>query len=182
MYFFKLNLMNDILGKYLEKIRINKVLPFVKGELLDIGCGMNNLKKNYGSGVGVDVYDWGNVDIVVEDTSNLPFSNSKFDTITILAALNHIPNRENVIQECYRVLKNDGVVIVTMIPPNISKIWHFIRKPWDKDQSERGMKDGELYGIKNNDIKLIFEKKGFVLLNKKKFMLNINNLLVFCKK
>lgn len=51
--------MKDKLGKKLEGVRISTVLPYIKGDLLDIGCGMNNLTKLYGAGIGVDVHDWG---------------------------------------------------------------------------------------------------------------------------
>ena len=144
--------MNGLLGKKLEQIRIEKVLPFIKGNLIDVGCGNNMLTKTYGKGTGVDVHDWGDVDIIVDDTSKIPLDNNTFDTTTIIAALNHIPNRGDVIKEYLRLLKDDGKMIITMIPPTISTIWHVLRKPWGVDQSERGMKEGEVYGMKKNDI------------------------------
>ena len=174
--------MNDILGKKLEKVRIDKVLPHIKGELLDIGCGMNQLKNAYGKGTGVDVYDWGNVDIVVEDTSKLPFEDHSFETITILAALNHIPNRAEVIGECFRLLKPNGRMVITMIPPVISTVWHFLRKPWDVDQTERGMKEGEVYGLNKSEIVKLFASQGFKLDFDQGFMLKINRLYVFKKE
>ena len=72
----------------------------IEGYLLDIGCGTNELVKKYqGKGIGVDVYQWGEVDVVVENTANLSFDEQTFDTVTIIAALNHIPNREEVLME-----------------------------------------------------------------------------------
>lgn len=173
--------MNDLLGKKLEEFRINKVLPFIEGNLLDIGCGNNMLTKTYGKGTGVDVHDWGSVDIIVEDTSKIPLDNESFDTATIIAALNHIPNREDVIKECHRLLKNEGKMIITMIPPTISTIWHVLRKPWDVDQTERGMKEGEVYGMTKKEIISLFENNGFKLVLNKGFMLKINQLYVFKK-
>ncbi len=50
-----------------EDIRVGMVLKHVRGRLLDIGCGKNRLARAYrekgGDGIGVDVYDWGNVDL-----------------------------------------------------------------------------------------------------------------------
>ncbi len=175
--------MKDSVGKILLDKRIKTVLPYVKGYLLDIGCGTNELVKKYsGKGIGVDVYQWGNVDVVVEDTANLSFKNQSFDTITIIAALNHIPNREQVLIEAKRLLKNDGKLIVTMIPPKISRVWHGIRKPWDADQSERGMKIGEVYGMTEKDLEKILFKTGFTVISKKKFMLGVNNLTIAKKR
>ena len=175
--------MNDYVGKKLENIRINKILPHIEGELLDIGCGNNELTKAYGKGVGVDVHDWGNVDVIVEDTSNIDvFEDKKFNTITIVAALNHIPNRGDVINECHRLLDDKGKLVITMIPPIISTIWHVLRKPWDIDQSERGMKEGEVYGMKKKEIISLMEERNFSLIKNEGFMLNINQLFVFEKK
>ena len=174
--------MKDSVGKVLLDKRIRTVLPHISGNLLDIGCGTNELVKNYtGEGVGVDVYQWGNVDIVVKDTSKLPFDKQTFDSITIIAALNHIPNRKEVLIEAKRVLKEDGNLIITMIPPKISRIWHGIRKPWDADQSERGMKEGEVYGMSENDLENLLSDTGFEVKIKKKFMLGINNLTIATK-
>ena len=173
--------MNDSIGKRLESIRINKVLPHIEGNLLDIGCGNNKLTKNYGSGIGVDVYDWGNVDMIVEDSSNIDIPDKSFNTITILAALNHIPNRERVIIECHRLLQTEGKIIITMIPPRISTIWHFLRRPWDIDQTKRGMKEGEVYGMSKKEIIDLFNANQFKLVANSSFMFGINQLFIFQK-
>ena len=174
--------MHDVLGKKLEKSRISAVLPLINGRLLDIGCGMNNLVKSYGSGIGVDVYNWGDVDIVVEDTANLPFRDHEFDTITIIAALNHIPNRGEVLKECDRVLSDQGKLIITMIPPFISGIWHMLRKPWDVDQRQRGMVQGEVFGFRKNQLVELCDRLGFRLVLRQRFMLGINSISMFEKK
>lgn len=154
--------MKDRLGKILLNKRIKAVLPHVSGRLLDIGCGTNSLVKTYnGNGVGVDVFQWGGADLIVKDTSSLPFDSGSFDTITIIASLNHIPNREAVLAEAHRLLTKDGTLIVTMIPPVVSRVWHFLRKPWDADQHERGMKPGEVYGIPAKRVKQLLSQSGF---------------------
>lgn len=170
----------DSIGRLLEKNRIKNVLPFIKGRLLDIGCGMNNLVRIYGNGVGVDAFDWGRADLVVPDTSELPFEDNEFDTITIIAALNHIPNREEVLRECFRLLNRGGTLIVTMIPPVISRIWHKVRSPWDLDQKERGMTEGEVYGFNKKDLINLVQREGFELVDYKRFMI-FNSLFLFKK-
>lgn len=171
----------DPLGEKLLNSRVKNVLPHIKGRLLDIGCGTNVLVKKYGNGIGVDVYDFGGADMVVKDSSKLPFTDNEFDTITIIAALNHIPNRLEVIQEANRLLKNDGLLIITMIPPKISKLWHLLRSPWDIDQHERKMKEGEVYGISKGDLMHLVEKNNFTLKKTKNFMLGVNTLYIFEK-
>lgn len=170
--------MKDALGKVLVKWRIRAVLPYVKGRLLDIGCGTNELARVYGNGVGVDVYPWGTVDLVVENTSDLPFDDESFDSVTIIAALNHIPNRQEVLREAHRLLRRDGRIIVTMIPPHLSKVWHFLRRPWDADQKERGMEHGEVYGFTRDEVQSLLKEAGFDVILEKKFMLYINRVTV----
>lgn len=172
--------MNDFLGKILNNYRIKNVMPHINGKLLDIGCGYNKLVRLYKNGIGVDVFDWGDVDLIVEDTSKLPFADKSFDTICIIASLNHIPNREDVITECYRLLTDNGRVIITMLSPGISRVWHKIREPWDEDQASRGMKEGEVFGLTKNEIIRLFSNENFKLITHNKFML-LNTLYIFSK-
>ncbi|HPL67772.1 MAG TPA: class I SAM-dependent methyltransferase [Smithellaceae bacterium] len=43
---------------------------------------------------------------------SMPFENNYFDLITCFSALHHIPNVSHVIKECYRVLSNNGVMLI----------------------------------------------------------------------
>ena len=175
--------MKDSLGRFLLNWRIKTILPHIRGEYLDIGCGTNEIVKSYsGKGIGVDVYPWNGVDLVVKDTSQLSFEAKKFDTVSIVAALNHIPNREDVLKEVKRIMRDDGRFIITMIPPRFSRVWHFFRKPWDADQYERGMKEGEVYGLTFPEIEKMLLNQGFDIVSKKKFMGGMNNLLIIKKK
>jgi len=171
--------MKDSLGKFLMRWRIRVVLPHVQGRLLDVGCGTNQLVRSYsGEGVGVDVYQWGDVDLVVDDSAHLPFQDQEFDTVTIVASLNHTPNRQEVLKEAHRVLRDDGVIIITMIPPRISQIWHLLREPWDVDQRERSMKEGEVFGVTESEVNLLLEEVSFRTYYEARFMLCINRLTV----
>ena len=155
------------------------VLPHVRGRVLDIGCGANELVRRHpGGGIGVDVHQWGDVDVVVPDTAALPFADSEFDTVTIVAALNHIPNRAEVLVEARRVLKPGGRLILTMIPPGISTAWHRIRRSSDADQTERGMKPGEVYGLTARDVRDLVTRAGFRVTGEHRFMLGVNRLTV----
>jgi SAM-dependent methyltransferase len=173
--------MNDYIGKFLEQIRIKQVMPYLKGYLLDIGCGMNNLVRVYGNGVGIDIYDWGMVDIVVKDISKLPFKDKEFDTVTIIATLNYIPNRDSVLEECYRILRDDGRLIITMLPPGISRLWHWLRFPFNADKNICKMNKCEIYGIRKSDLEKLLKNHCFKLIIYKRFLL-VNCLFVFNKK
>jgi ubiquinone/menaquinone biosynthesis C-methylase UbiE len=174
--------MRDRLGRFVIAWRTRVVVPHIRGRLLDIGCGLNELVRAYtGDGTGVDVFQWGDVDLVVDDTSHLPFGAAEFDTVAIVAALNHIPNREEALAEAYRVLKPGGRIIVTMISAPVGRVWHFARKPWDADQTERGMRPGELPGLSRGEVHRLLTRAGFRISTERRFMLGLNLLTIAAK-
>lgn len=171
--------MHDSLGRALAGMRVKAVLPLVRGQLLDIGCGSNQLVERYVHGVGIDVHPWSGVDLLVRNSAELPFESQSFDTITVLAALNHIPNRGDVLDECRRLLRPDGQVLVTMLTPTISRLWHRLRSTSDADLRERGMKAGEVYGFTRTEVIRLFDDHGFRLGSERRFMLAFNRIYVF---
>ena len=172
----------DKLGDWLYEWRMKIVLPHIKGRAIDIGCGTNDLIRRYGNGIGVDVFQFGGADLIVEDTSELPYKNEEFDTALIIAALNHIPYREKVLQESHRILKPGGTILITMIPQGISKIWHIIRSPWDRDQHERGMEHEEVFGLSRAQVRMLLEEAGFEVTREISFMCGVNTLTIAQKK
>lgn len=153
-----------------------------RGRLIDIGCGNNGLVRLYGNdSVGIDVFDFGGGAVILNDTSKLPFEDKSFNTATFVACLNHITNREKVLQEVRRVLTDDGIVCVTMLTPVIGLIRHKLAW-WDPDQNDRGMKSDEDMGLSTSYLLDLFYKAGFQLIKKQKFVLGLNNFYLFRKK
>jgi SAM-dependent methyltransferase len=58
--------------------------------------------------INMDILDYKTVD-TLGDALNLPFNDNVFDFITSNSSLEHIPDYQKVIDECYRVLKPGGV-------------------------------------------------------------------------
>ena len=168
----------DLIGNILYQKRIQNILPLIKGKLLGVGCGTNELVKKYGNGIGIDVFQFGGADLIVADSSKTPFINNEFDTVTFIASLNQIPNRLEVLKEMRRLLKKDGMLIITMISPGISRAWHYLRKPWDKDQIIRGMKKGEVYGLSTKQVGILLKQAGFKVNKINRFMLGLNKIYI----
>lgn len=167
-----------------EKIRISQVLMHSDGNILDVGCGFNNLARNYRGNnpnslsIGIDSHNWHNMPDVIADARYLPIRNETFDSISFVASLNHIPYREKALDEARRVLKKDGKIYVTMISEIVGRIIHML---FDKDEKERGFKEGEILGMPRDKIISLFERTNFKLTKESKFELGLNKLYTFKK-
>ncbi len=162
-----------------EDIRVGLVSLAAKGRLLDVGCGTNRLAREYraagGDAVGVDVYSWPGVDILVEDAARLPFEDRSFDTVSFVACINHIPNRHEVLREALRVMRDDGRLLLTNLRPTVSRVWHAWAF-WDKDQHERVMKEGETWGFEPDELDAILQRSGWQTCERLPFSFGFNEL------
>jgi len=157
--------------------RVIIALKNTKGYLLDIGCGANNFVHSYGNGIGVDVAAWKGCDKVIEDAAKLPFEKETFDTVSYLACLNHIPNRDDSVKDAYRVLKPGGTLIVTMITPKMGAFIHWLRFRNDPDHQERHIDHShELLGMSEQQVQAILKKAGFTNFKRKRFAYGLNSL------
>lgn len=162
--------------------RVIMALKVAKGRVLDIGCGANNFVRSYGNGVGVDVAAWKGCDVVINDAAKLPFKKGEFDTVSYLACLNHIPNRDESVKEAARVLGKDGRIIVTMITPTMGKFIHWWRFRNDPDHQERHIDhDHELMGMSPKQVRDILTNAGFANVKRKRFVYGLNNIFVATK-
>ncbi|HAT72938.1 MAG TPA: hypothetical protein DCS63_09005 [Elusimicrobia bacterium] len=166
--------------------RVRAVFPRLEGRVLDIGCGSNRLIRAWraagNDGIGVDVFNFEGVDMVV-DTTALPFKDGEFDTVVMMANLNHIPAkvRPKVLAEAHRVLKPGGKLVATMIDPVVGWFCHKLTW-WDYDQEERGMTEGEVYGLTRKATVEAAAAAGFAAESVSCFVYGMNKLFVFIKK
>ena len=94
----------------------------VKGIFLDVGCGVKPYEKVFGKYVdkyyGIEYSPEsgfrGNRADVAGDASEMPFADESFDTILCTEVMEHVMNPEKVIAEFARILKPDGVAIITV--------------------------------------------------------------------
>lgn len=177
------------LDKYLQNVRIRKAGRFVNAgsNVLDVGSSegilFKKLKKiNYGIGIEpkLEKNKIGDNYIVLKGYfpgTKLPIS--KFDSITLLAVLEHIPvsEQKKLALACYENLNDNGKVIITVPSPKVDFILSILKKCSFID----GMSLEEHYGYKVEDTAKIFSMPYFKLTFHKKFQFGLNNIFVFEK-
>ncbi|MBC5838492.1 class I SAM-dependent methyltransferase [Flavobacterium muglaense] len=111
---------NFLIRKSIQKA-IKSNASKLEGSLLDFGCGTKPYKKLF-----VNVKEYLGVDYKIEgreqnysevdafyDGKNIPFENEKFDSLLCTEVLEHVFNIDELLVEFHRVLKNDGLAIIT---------------------------------------------------------------------
>jgi SAM-dependent methyltransferase len=167
----------------IDEERVAIALGRCRGLLLDIGCGTNELARGYrlrhGTAIGVDVWPWPGADVMC-NTTRLPFQNNHFDTVVMLACLNHVPQskRSQVLHEARRVLKDDGQLLITMINPVVGVVVHAIRRRYDPDQLERGIGEEEAKGLWDKAVKDLLTENRLQLAETIPFVFGLNRLYI----
>lgn len=135
---------NGLLEEFLVKQRAQKANSFIsskqrRGRVLDIGCGSypfflvsTKFEEKYGMdpSVNANLVKGKNIYLSKADVSKnkLPFKDNHFDVITMLAVFEHIEHDKLnfVLTEIKRVLKKDGIFIITTPAPWADKLLHFM--------------------------------------------------------
>lgn len=108
----------------------------------------------------------------------LPFNDDTFDIVCMLAVFEHFGDRkEQIAKEIYRVLKKDGLSLLTVPHKMVDSILNILIKLRLLD----GMSYEEHEGFDHRKTIQIFESAGFKLTRWVKFQIGLNNLFVFEK-
>lgn len=128
--------------------------------VLEVACGaatgLGYLQRNSASVIGIDISEpvlagarsyYGNrADLRVMDAHDLRFSANSFDVVIIFEALYYLQRPEKFVEECARVLRRHGKVLVC----NANKdLYDFNRSPWSF----------EYHGV--SELKSLFGRYGF---------------------
>lgn len=80
--------------------------------VLDVGAGGSSYDRFFPNRISIDIDPMRSPD-VVGDAHNLPFSDEEFEMILCTEVLEHLKDPRRAIAEMRRVLKKEGVLIVT---------------------------------------------------------------------
>jgi ABC-2 type transport system ATP-binding protein len=144
-----------VVGKdFLDDVKENIEKLSDLGEVLELGCGTGYfteaVAQNADHVFATDLSDAllerakirlneiDNITIQKENCTSISFTSNKFDTVFMANLIHVIENPSLTLQECYRVLKDDGLLIVTsftnhgMNPLEVIKLGFRFMKVWGK--------------------------------------------------
>ncbi|MEW5896864.1 MAG: class I SAM-dependent methyltransferase [Nanoarchaeota archaeon] len=157
-----------------REITFNKSLKFIekfqkKGKILDIGTAGGSFL-HVAKRRGWEVYgiepnkwccEWGKknygIDIKPGTIFDNKFQNNFFDVVCLWDVLEHTPEPKKVLEECNKILKNDGLLVVNY-PDVGSIITKIMKRKWVFFLSVH------LYYFTRETISLILNKTGFKII------------------
>jgi len=181
-----------LLEPILRWMRLRRVKPHVPkySVLLDIGCGtsaafLKSISSHIKYGIGVDFkvqfYQWENIITKPLRLNNsLPFENSNFESITMLAVLEHIEYEKEILQEVYRILVPGGKLIITVPSIWSQPILEFLAYRL-RIVSEAEIRDHKRYYNRQILEKLLIDEIGFQNFHHQYFQLGMNNFCTVTK-
>ena len=88
----------------------------VKGITLDIGAGKSPYQKFFKNStkyIKLDKFDYDDKQDIIADADKIPLKNNSIDSVVCFQLLEHVKDPQKVVSEIYRVLKKDGVCLLT---------------------------------------------------------------------
>ena len=119
-YKYNMSILADCIHRFID---IKNSIP----KILDIGCGDGKKIKLVSDMIecdifGADIPQWGNYKkernigieykIITHNPYHVDYKNSFFDCITLLSVLHHVSSIIDVIEECKRMLKKTGIIVI----------------------------------------------------------------------
>ena len=177
----------------LRWMRLQRVIRHIpkNSVVLDVGCGtgatfLRTIAPQIKQGIGVDfkveTAKFSNIETiqVILDT-HLPFEDSTFDVVTMLAVLEHIENERQILKEIYRVLIPGGKLILTVPSVWSQSVLEFLAYKL-KIVSEAEIRDHKRYYNRQKLKAVLVEITGFQEFHHQYFQLGMNNFCTVVKR
>lgn len=172
---------DTVFNHYVVTRRINFFKRFAKGKCLDVGAGTGEVSKSLNENFSVVATDISEgmvrelkkkgIEAVVCDAQRLLFNKESFDTIIGSELIYYLDNPSAFIKECKRVLKNDGLLLLssanttTQIYDKLRSLLRSLgfKHMYFDDQNRKFMS--------LSNIRSLLEKEGFRLIKHSKIIL-----------
>lgn len=165
-----------VANKYIEDQKI----------VCDLGCGFDVksllfIEDRISGGVGCDLkinknFKNDKIKLLEFDLNNIfPIKDESVDIVISFAVIEHLDNWDNFLSEAFRILKKDGIIILTTPDPKGKFILETLAFAGLIDKNE--IKDHKHYFGKN-ELFEIFCRKNFRKIEINKFQFGLNNLVL----
>ena len=176
------------LDRFLQRWRSRVALSWVPvgTRLLDVGCHQGEFLRYLDDRIAPSV----GLDPLAETTSVGPhqifrdifqkptaFPDESFDAVVMLAALEHIREKDSIADECARILRPSGRVIITVPSRAVDRLVDLLR--WLRLID--GMSLEEHHGFDPMSTPDVFTARGFDLRYHQVFQGGLNHLFIFQK-
>ena len=134
-YFFSRKKLHEDIAKHSH---------YLYGKCMDFGCGIQPYKKmlSVDKYVGVEIETNNEIKgITYYDGHTLPFKDEEFDSIISSEVFEHVGNIEEIIIELKRVLKKDGIMLITVPFAYPRHCWPFDFKRYTSEGLKKLLSD-----------------------------------------
>lgn len=179
-----------LLEPILCQLRFQKVTNFVpiNARVLDLGCGFRGsflkfIKHKISAGTGVDFsvekMPEQRIKIIQGNLNQpLPFPDKEFDVVTSLAVVEHLDDYLIHLRESFRVLKKNGLLIVTSPSKKSKTILELLASL--RLLSKEEINDHKRY-FSEKELCELLKNTGFIEVRPVKFQFGLNILIVAIK-
>jgi SAM-dependent methyltransferase len=95
---------------------VGKCGRIFRGSVLDFGCGGSPYREEFGQCSGyvrADMLPGPMIDLVLTETGKTGEPDGSYEGVVSFQVLEHVPDPDEYIEECRRVLKKDGLLLLT---------------------------------------------------------------------
>lgn len=170
-----------LLSPWLRACRMKAVVPFLRGTVLDYGCGSGALASMVASSsyVGYDV-DAGSVAVAQAAYPEHTFTNvqpdhSGFDTVASLAVIEHMRDPARFMATLASFCRPNGTIVITTPNPALDPVHHLGARVglFSHDASEE-----HVSLLDRKTLLRLSETLGLRVIRYKRFLMGANQLLV----
>ncbi|MFH1391822.1 MAG: class I SAM-dependent methyltransferase [Candidatus Diapherotrites archaeon] len=170
-----------ILSNFLLRQRNSLAAKYVKGKMLDVGCNEGEFRKfilpntNY---FGIDINP-------KPKKVNFPFKQlsvennleqlGKFDSVTLIALIEHLKKPEKAIKNVHKILNKKGRIIITT-PSKIGDKIHSITSTIGLVSKFAAEDHQKIFSLE--ELEFLLKNQGFKIIESKTFFFGLNLLVV----